>query len=118
MADETVYKRGDRGREVSKKLKPRRMKVRFKGRSVDISRMITIGRDEKNDICIKDDPLVSRRHALIEKEGDTYYLMDKGSTNGTYLNNNPIPKLERVRIKSGDVVTVGKTHLEISEIEL
>jgi pSer/pThr/pTyr-binding forkhead associated (FHA) protein len=39
--------------------------------------------------------------------------MDKGSTNGTYVNNNPIACLERVPIKSGDVIVVGKTKLEI-----
>jgi len=111
MADETIYKRDEKGREIAKKLKTRVARVRFKNRSVNINRTISIGRDEGNDIVIKDDPLVSRRHALIEKEGDTYYVMDKGSTNGTYLNNNPIPRLERVKIKDGDVLTVGKTKL-------
>ena len=28
----------------------------------------------------------SRRHAVIERINGTYYLMDKGSTNHTYLN--------------------------------
>ncbi len=113
MPDETIYKRGDKGRKVVKQLKTRYAKLRFKDRSIDIKRIITIGRDTKNDIVIKDDPLVSRRHALIEKEGQKYYIMDKGSTNGTYLNNNPIPKCERVKIKYGDVIMVGKTKLEV-----
>jgi pSer/pThr/pTyr-binding forkhead associated (FHA) protein len=52
-------------------------------------------------------------HALIEQEGEAYYFMDKGSTNGSYLNNNPIPRCERVRINSGDILIVGKTKLEI-----
>ncbi len=113
MSDETIYKRGEKGKKVAKTLKTGYMKLKFRDRSINISRMISIGRDEKSNIVIGDDPLVSRRHALIEKEGDSYYLMDKGSTNGTYLNNNPIPKCERVKIKSGDVITVGKTKLEI-----
>jgi len=113
MSDETIYKRGEKGKKVAKNLKTGYMKLRFRDRSINISRMISIGRDEKNSVVIKDDPLVSRRHALIEKEEGTYYLMDKGSTNGTYLNNNPIPKCERVKIKSGDVIMVGKTKLEI-----
>lgn len=113
MPDETIYKRGEKGRKVSKKLKTTVAKLRFRDRSFNINRMISIGRDEKNDIVIREDPLVSRKHALIEKEGIDYYVMDKGSTNGTYVNNNPIGCCERVKIKSGDVIMVGKTKLEI-----
>jgi pSer/pThr/pTyr-binding forkhead associated (FHA) protein len=113
MPDETIYKRDNRGKKVAKNLKTSSMKIRFKDRSININKMISIGRDAHNDIVVKDDPLVSRRHALIEKEGDAYFIMDKGSTNGTYLNNNPLPKCERVRLKNGDVIVVGKTRVEI-----
>jgi pSer/pThr/pTyr-binding forkhead associated (FHA) protein len=113
MQDETVYKRGEKGREVAKNLKTTVARIKFKDRNIAISRMISIGRDVTNDIVIREDPLVSRKHALIEKEGSNYYVMDKGSTNGTYVNNNPIGSCERVRIQSGDVIMVGKTKLEI-----
>jgi pSer/pThr/pTyr-binding forkhead associated (FHA) protein len=113
MADETVYKRDEKGRQLARKLQPKGMRIRFKNKSVNINRVISIGRDEKNDIVVKDDPLVSRRHALIEQEGGDYFFMDKGSTNGSYINNNPVPRAERVRISSGDVIVVGKTKLEI-----
>jgi pSer/pThr/pTyr-binding forkhead associated (FHA) protein len=113
MPDETVYKRGEKGRKIAKELKESVARIRFKDRSFNIRRIISIGRDEKNDITVTDDPLVSRHHALIEKEGDHYFVMDKGSTNGTYVNNNPLPGCERVEVKRGDVITVGKTKLEI-----
>ncbi len=113
MPDETIYKRGEKGRKVSRELKTRAAKLKFKNRSVSINKLISIGRDPGNDVTLAGDPLVSRRHALIEKEGDRYYLMDKGSTNGTYLNNNPIPRAERVEVRSGDVITIGKTRLTI-----
>jgi len=113
MPDETVYKRGEQGKKISKSLKTSVAKIRFKEQRININRMISIGRDAGNDIVIRDDPLVSRKHALIEKEGETYYVMDKGSTNGTYVNNNPIGSCERIRVQSGDVITVGKTKLEI-----
>jgi len=113
MHDETIYKRNNKGKNVAKKLKTRNMKIKFKDRSININKIITIGRDDHNDIVIKNDPLVSRRHALIEKEGKSYYIMDNGSTNGTYLNNNPIPRCDRVKIKINDFITVGKTKLEI-----
>ena len=113
MPDNTVYKRGEKGRKIAKELKTTVAKLRFRDRSININRLISIGRGEQNDIVISEDPLVSRQHALIEKEGQEYYVMDKGSTNGTYVNNNPIPRMERVKIKIGDVVMVGKTKLEI-----
>jgi pSer/pThr/pTyr-binding forkhead associated (FHA) protein len=113
MSDETIYKRDEKGKKVSKSLHPKHMRIRFKDKDIDVNRLITIGRDPKSDIVVKDDPLVSRKHALIEKEGSHYYIMDKGSTNGSYLNNNPLPRCERVRISPGDVIIVGKTKLEI-----
>jgi pSer/pThr/pTyr-binding forkhead associated (FHA) protein len=113
MSDETIYKRDEKGKKVAKGLQSKHMRIRFKDKNIDVNRLITIGRDPKNDIVVKDDPLVSRKHALIEKEGSRYYIMDKGSTNGSYLNNNPLPRCERVKISSGDVIIVGKTKLEI-----
>jgi len=113
MSDETVYKRAEKGRKIAKSVKERTLKVRFKNRSFNIKTVITIGRDEKNDIAIQGDPLISRRHAMIEKEGDNFYITDKGSTNGTYLNNNPIPPKTKIMIKKGDVIQVGKTKLNI-----
>lgn len=114
MQDETVYKRDQKGKKIAKQLKPKSMRLKFKDRAIHIKRTITIGRDKNNDVVINDDPLISRRHATIEKDGPDYYIMDNGSTNGTYLNNNPTPRFEKVKIKRGDVITIGKTKLEIA----
>lgn len=46
--------------------------------------VITMGRDAKNRIVIKN-PKVSRRHARIEIRKDKFILTDQ-STNGTYIN--------------------------------
>lgn len=61
------------------------MRLKFKDRSIHIKRTITIGRDKNNDVVINDDPLISRRHATIEKDGPDYYIMDNGSTNGKII---------------------------------
>lgn len=46
---------------------------------------ILIGRSPKNDIVLND-PTVSRKHAKINFENETYWIQDMGSTNKTYLN--------------------------------
>jgi adenylate cyclase len=46
-------------------------------------RKATIGRDRNADIPIRD-PHASRAHATIERDGDSFFLVDH-STNGTYV---------------------------------
>lgn len=52
--------------------------------------------------------IVSRIHADIRVEGDTYYLEDVGSSNGTYVNNLPLPMGNRHRLRPGDRISLGK----------
>lgn len=52
--------------------------------------------------------IVSRVHANIRIEGDVYYIEDVGSSNGTYVNNMPLPPGNRHRLRSGDRVALGK----------
>ena len=47
--------------------------------------IVMIGRTPLNDIVI-DNPVVSAQHAMLQKVGDTYWLKDLNSTNGTYIN--------------------------------
>lgn len=57
---------------------------------------------------LPDAEIVSRQHALIHIEAETYYIEDLGSTNGTYINNTPVPRGERQEISAGDVLALGK----------
>ncbi|MGB3208636.1 MAG: FHA domain-containing protein [Crinalium sp.] len=52
--------------------------------------------------------IVSRIHADIRLEGDTYYLEDVGSANGTYINHTPLPRGNRHRLRPGDRISLGK----------
>jgi len=52
--------------------------------------------------------IVSRVHANIRVEGDIYYLEDVGSSNGTYINNMPLPPGNRHRLRAGDRIALGK----------
>jgi pSer/pThr/pTyr-binding forkhead associated (FHA) protein/ribosomal protein L40E len=55
--------------------------------------------------------IVSRVHADIRIEGDTYYIEDVGSANGTYVNNLPLPHGNRHRLRAGDRIALGKGDL-------
>lgn len=55
-----------------------------------------------------DSEIVSRVHADIRVEGDAYYIEDAGSSNGTYINNMPLPAGNRHRLRSGDRIALGK----------
>lgn len=63
-----------------------------------------IGRDETCDIHILDQGL-SRHHAMVIKDGETYLLLDYKSRNGVEVNNR---RLERAALSAGDVVRMGQ----------
>ncbi|MBC8588749.1 FHA domain-containing protein [Paratissierella segnis] len=68
-----------------------------------IDEKLTFGRNQSNDIYIKD-PFVSKRHfQIIEDEGD-YYLEDLDSANGTYLNQEKIEDV--VKLRNGDIIKI------------
>ena len=66
---------------------------------------VIIGRLPTCEICIEDDPLVSRYHANLSFRDGVYVLADMGSSNGTYLNDEAVT--EDIILQSGDEITVG-----------
>ena len=67
----------------------------------------SIGRASENDVVL-DDVTVSRKHANIRRAGERFELIDLGSLNGTYVNNNSIA---RATLSSGDEIQFGKFHM-------
>jgi len=64
----------------------------------------TIGRDAKNNIVVDMDN-VSRKHAKVTIREGLPHIVDLGSTNGTYLNEEEI--LEERMLRGGDLIKVG-----------
>jgi pSer/pThr/pTyr-binding forkhead associated (FHA) protein len=72
---------------------------------------VTFGRTPENDIQI-DDRAVSNRHAEVVREDDdtgsaSYYLVDLGSTNGSFVNEimvgkKPLKHRDKIRIGWND----------------
>ena len=67
-----------------------------------------IGRGMDNEVVLHSDS-VSRQHARVEVRSGQYFLVDMHSTNGTYVNDEPV---DDCRLRRGDQVKVGDTILK------
>ena len=75
------------------------------GAAYDLSSGAVLGRGDEADIVLED-AFASSRHAQLVPHGDVIVLEDLGSTNGTYLNDEPLrgpqPLHPGDRIRIGD----------------
>jgi hypothetical protein len=75
------------------------------GAAYDLSEGALLGRGDEADIVLEDS-FASTRHARLAPHGDVIVLEDLGSTNGTYLNDEPLrgpqPLHPGDRIRIGD----------------
>jgi pSer/pThr/pTyr-binding forkhead associated (FHA) protein len=69
---------------------------------------MTLGRKPQNDIVI-DNIAVSAEHAVIVTLLNDSFLEDLGSTNGTFVNGQPVKKHF---LKNGDTIELGKYRLK------
>lgn len=72
-----------------------------------LSSSLTIGRKPDNDLII-DHPAISGHHARISFQGDTYFVEDLNSTNGTLVNDK---KIIKAGLHNNDIVTLAKHTL-------
>ena len=83
--------------------------------SIALKDKITIGRDADNDICL-DHVSVSKKHAIIEKRPDGYYIVDNNSTNGIMLNGGMVRG--RVKLHNNDIMLITNTKLIFTDNEI
>src|SRR6266436_1070093 len=77
---------------------------------VPLSRLkTTIGRSARSDVCIPD-AFASRLHAEIRQEGDSYWLHDLGSANGTRLNGSNVTAT--LPLYAGGEIQIGETRIQ------
>jgi FHA domain-containing protein len=74
---------------------------------------LSIGRGEENQVSLSEDEFASSAHARIEPRHDGAYLVDRGSTNGTYVNGIRIDSPHR--LEAGDLVRIGETQLRYEQ---
>ena len=64
----------------------------------------------KNDFVIPDPGrMISRFHCEVHRRGKKYFLIDLGSTNGTFLNNRELKAGQKTPIKRGSQFRLGDT---------
>lgn len=82
-------------------------------REVACEPVMTIGRDRNNSIVIGE-KLVSRNHAMVRRLGaGDYYLIDVGSSNGSFVNGRRIATPQLLR--DGDEIRIGSTVLRFAQ---
>lgn len=74
-----------------------------------------LGRSEVCDLIL-DRPEISKVHAKIQFIEDGFYLLDAGSRNGTFVNNQKLAADAQHRLQEKDCIRLGETILEIEEI--
>jgi pSer/pThr/pTyr-binding forkhead associated (FHA) protein len=80
-----------------------------KGERITLSvPMINVGRADYNDLVLAD-PSVSTMHAKIQRRGGVWILADLGSTNGTFMEGEPV---------TGEVALAPGTTLRFGEVSV
>jgi predicted component of type VI protein secretion system len=81
------------------------------GKQVPLDAVLDVGREPSLALHLDEDGQVSRRHARFSAYGGGVTVEDLGSTNGTYVNEQPISSPRTLR--PGDKVRLGLTVLEL-----
>ena len=104
------------GRQVMGRLVVRPLPGKSGGQTREVpldGRDIAIGRSPTCDVMLEDDQLVSRRHALLRYNGSEYTIVDLGSSNGTFLNEEETH--EETSLRDGDLIGIGEYEILYSK---
>jgi len=80
------------------------------GTALPADAVTTIGRDVNNTIVL-DDPFVTGEHAVLTFRGRAWFVEDLQSTNGTFLNGEPVDGVAAAAF--GDELTIGGVRLRL-----
>ncbi len=86
---------------------------RASGRSLTLTQVssetLRIGRGTNQEMR-SENPAVALEHAVIESDVAGYFITDKGSITGTYVNRKPV---ETARLAKGDAIEIGDLRFEV-----
>jgi predicted component of type VI protein secretion system len=68
---------------------------------------IVFGRDPALCTWVIDDPSLEAIHARLRREGETFRLLDEGTTAGTWINYSPVPETGAL-LEHSDLIHIGR----------
>ncbi|MEM7231231.1 MAG: FHA domain-containing protein [Planctomycetota bacterium] len=71
---------------------------------------VTIGRDARSDVVIRDD-IISSRHIRVGGSGEDIWIEDLGSKNGTFINGKQVDG--RIALREGDILCLALSGPEL-----
>lgn len=79
------------------------------GRRYDLdTTQLTVGRGSDNDMVLND-PMVSRYHAVVKRQGSRFSMIDLGSSNPVVINDQVLDPGVPQQLQHRDVLFIGKT---------
>jgi hypothetical protein len=89
--------------------------VSASGQAIDVSKDTTVvGREADCDVVLSDGS-VSRRHARIERRGDSFFVLDQGSANGTHVDGERVGEAE---LRDGQELRFGAVRFRVELLEV
>jgi hypothetical protein len=90
----------------------KRLLITYQGHLYEVDKeRFLIGRSKTQADLRLDDPNVSRQHAVVERVGAAWYIVDLGSTNGVHVAGD---RVARRAISDGDVIVITSHQLYCS----
>jgi pSer/pThr/pTyr-binding forkhead associated (FHA) protein len=62
------------------------------------------------------DEFISNPHFSIQLEQTQFFITDEGSTNGTRVNNTPLPPHQRMLLQPDAIIEMGQTRLQFKRL--
>ncbi len=84
------------------------------GTFINLRSDTSLGAEADNDIALSD-PYISGHHARLCWDGDTWWVEDLGSRNGTLVGGQPCPRHSPQRLPAGTRLQIGGVTFELVE---
>ena len=82
--------------------------LQYENTNIEVKDGESVGREALASDILNDFPTVSRQHARFESKNEKWFIVDLGTTNGTYVNDVQIEHNKRVEIKNGARIGLSK----------
>ncbi|HEY8076348.1 MAG TPA: FHA domain-containing protein, partial [Labilithrix sp.] len=90
---------------------PGALLLTYKGQAYNVDKdRYLLGRSKTQADLRLEDANVSRQHAMIERVGNAWYVVDLGSTNGVYVQGE---RVARRALRDGDVIEITTHRIDV-----